>query len=35
MNIIDPNDPHFVSLPISHETGDALAKPIATSTKSN
>lgn len=31
MNIIDPNDPNFVSLPISHETGDALAKPIATS----
>jgi phage protein len=31
MNIIDPNDPHFASLPISHETGDALAKPIATS----
>lgn len=31
MNIIDPNDPHLISLPISHETGDALAKPIATS----
>jgi hypothetical protein len=31
MNIIDPNNPHFDSLPISHETGDALAKPIATS----
>ena len=30
MNIIDPNDPNFVSLPISQETGDALAKPIAT-----
>ena len=31
MNNINPNDPHIGPLPISHETGDALAKPIATS----
>lgn len=31
MNNIDPNEPHIGSLPISHETGDAFAKPIATS----
>ena len=31
MNNINPNDPHIGPFPISHETGDALAKPIATS----
>lgn len=31
MNNIEPNEPHIGPLPISHETGDALAKPIATS----